>query len=116
MSKHDFTVFPTSIASALTRAFGSYLVPGGAAVRHPNGFEELLVSYPRLDEAFPEHFPLYTEGFRERDVEVAPVVQEPETTPAEPETEDKPVDEAKPVEPPAPVKGKPGPKPKAKAE
>lgn len=64
MSKHDFSVFPSAIASALQRALGSYLTPRGAAVRHANGFEELLVSYPRLDVQFPEHYPLYVEGFR----------------------------------------------------
>lgn len=75
MSKFNFEIFPTPIASALHRALGSYLVPGGAAVRHANGYQEILVSYPQLDVAYPEDFPLYFEGFR--DAEAAPV--EPET-------------------------------------
>lgn len=66
MSEYNFyEIFPTSIATALHRAFGSYLVKNGVAVRHPNGFEELLVSYPNLNEDFPDHFDKFFEGFRE---------------------------------------------------
>lgn len=98
MSKHNFAIFPTPIASALHRAIGSYLVPNGAAVRHANGYQEILVSYPQLDVAYPEDFPLYFEGFR--DAESAPV--EPEVVVEVPVIEEtKEEDEPKdPVEAP----------------
>lgn len=66
MSEYNFyEIFPTSIATALHRAFGSYLVKNGVAVRHPNGFEELLVSYQNIDEVYPDHYPKFFEGFRD---------------------------------------------------
>lgn len=88
MSDHNlYEIFPTSIATALHRAYGSYLVKNGVAVRHKNQFEELIVSFPNIDVAFPDYFSLYQEGFRDAPVEVIQEVIEtiPETAPEAPQ-------------------------------
>jgi hypothetical protein len=95
-TKNPFEHFPTVVASHLVDE-KAYLVPQGVAQRLANGFEELLVSYPAIDQLFPEAFALYTEEARKA----------PEVAVAEPEKEAAPA----PVAPKKPGP-KPGPKPK----
>ncbi len=77
----DFSVFPFNVQTILKNDENSYLTPYGVATRHPSGAEELLVSYPHFSAAFPEHYILFPEGFRNQPDEVAiEAVQETEAS------------------------------------